>query len=122
MIYYLMNENNEIIRDDFNYFEGARSMLEKDYKIINGYNGAAFFEEYTHTEEYEQKKTQWQKEHALKELRRQREVKCFSVINRGYLWYSFLSGDQLSELSNWYKAWLNVTDTLEVPGKPEWLK
>ena len=25
MIYYIMNENNEIIRDDFIYFEGALS-------------------------------------------------------------------------------------------------
>lgn len=59
MIYYIMNENNEIIRDDFIYFEGALSMPEQNYKIVNGYNGAVFFEEYTHTEEYKQKEEQW---------------------------------------------------------------
>lgn len=122
MIYYIMNENNEIVRDDFKYFDGALSMPNKDYKIVNGYNGAVFFEEYTYTEEYKQKEAQWQQEHELKELRRQREAECFSVINRGYLWYSRLSEQQLSELSVWYNAWLNVTETLEIPQKPSWLE
>ena len=122
MIYYIMNENNEIIRDDFIYFEGALSMPDQDYKIVNGYNGGVFFEEYTHTEEYKQKEEQWLHNQELKDLRRQREIECFSVINRGYLWYYQLSESQLAELSAWYNAWLNVTETLEIPKKPSWLK
>ena len=122
MIYYMLNENNEITRDDFNYFEGALSMPEEDYRIVNGYNGALFFEEYTHTEEYKQKERQWNNEHEIKDLRRRRESECFSVINRGYLWYAQLTEQQLAELNAWYSAWLNVTETAEVPDKPDWLK
>lgn len=122
MIYYIMNENKEIVRDDFTYFEGALSMPDKDYKIVNGYNGAVFFEDYTHTEEYKQKEAQWQQKQELKALRRQREAECFSVINRGYLWYSRLSESQLAELGSWYVAWLNVTETLEIPTRPSWLE
>ena len=60
---------------------------------------------------------------AVKEnLRNRREVECFSVINRGQLWYEGVSIAQLLELRKWYKAWLNVTDTLVVPEKPTWLE
>jgi len=55
-------------------------------------------------------------------LRTRREVECFSVINRGQLWYGGVSLTQLLELRKWYKAWLNVTDTLVVPDKPTWLE
>ena len=60
---------------------------------------------------------------AVKEnLRNRRELECFSVINRGQLWYEGVSIAQLLELRKWYKAWLNVTDTLVVPEKPTWLE
>lgn len=55
-------------------------------------------------------------------LRSRRESECFSYINRGSLWYDKLSGDQKIELQLWYDKWLNVTDTLTVPTKPEWLE
>lgn len=122
MIYYILNKNNEITRDSFTAFDGALSMPNEEYKIVNGYNGSLFFEEYTHTEEYKQKETQWRSEHEIKNLRRRRENECFSVINRGYLWYAQLTEQQLSELNDWYNAWLNVTETLEVPDRPEWIK
>lgn len=58
----------------------------------------------------------------LKETYRQRrEKECFSVINRGQLWYESITLPQLLELRAWYKAWLNVTDTMVVPEKPAWL-
>ena len=122
MIYYLMNENKEIIKDDFSYFDGALSMADEKYKIVNGYNGALYLEEYTQSEEYKQKKEQWDSEHQLKDLRNIREINCFSIINRGYLWYSQLSEQQLVELDNWYNAWLDVTKTRIIPQKPIWLK
>ena len=56
------------------------------------------------------------------EYRRRRETECFSVINRGQLWYEGISLVQLLELQQWYKAWLNVTDTMVIPKKPEWLE
>lgn len=56
------------------------------------------------------------------ELRKRREIECFPIINRGKLWYDTLTKTQLNELKVWYEAWLNVTDTLIVPDRPEWLK
>ena len=55
------------------------------------------------------------------EYRLRREKECFSVINRGQLWYEGVSLTQLLELRQWYKAWLNVTETMVVPEKPAWL-
>lgn len=55
-------------------------------------------------------------------LRTRRGSECFPYINRGGLWYDTLSAEQHAELEVWYKAWLNVTETLEVPRTPNWLK
>lgn len=54
--------------------------------------------------------------------RRQRETSCFPIINRGILWYDQLTADQKSELETWYKNWLDVTETLQIPARPAWLK
>ena len=67
--------------------------------------------------EYETHQTEEQKE----DLRKRRETECFSVINRGQLWYEGVSLVQLLELRSWYKSWLNVTETMVVPDKPSWL-
>lgn len=55
-------------------------------------------------------------------LRELREKECFTIINRGQLWYTSLTVTQMRELANWYKAWLDVTDTLTPPQKPDWLE
>ena len=63
-------------------------------------------------------------------LRRQRWKECFSIINRGELWYDMLTEKQKAELNVWYQAWLHITDnvTLDtdiekiIPEKPSWLK
>ena len=57
----------------------------------------------------------------LKELRRKREEECFSVINRGALWYNSLTQQELQELQDWYNKWLQVTETKTIPDKPRWL-
>lgn len=62
-----------------------------------------------------------QKEKAENEYRQKREKECFSVINRGLLWYETLTIKQKAELGIWYKAWLDGTETLTVPKKPTWL-
>lgn len=62
-----------------------------------------------------------QNEMVREELRSRRETECFSVINRGQLWYEGISIPQLIELRRWYKDWLQVTETLTVPEKPAWL-
>ena len=54
-------------------------------------------------------------------IRKRRELECFPIINRGKLWYDTLTDEQLQELKEWYEAWLNATETLIIPDKPEWL-
>ena len=54
-------------------------------------------------------------------IRNRRKSECFAYINRGRLWYNKLSDSQLIELSKWYEAWLNATETKVIPKKPIWL-
>lgn len=60
-------------------------------------------------------------EQILMNLRNQREVECFPIINRGKLWYDTLTTEQVTELDEWYNAWLDVTKTKVIPNKPNWL-
>ena len=55
------------------------------------------------------------------EYRQRRETECFSVINRGQLWYEALTPTQKAELRDWYLAWLDGTPTQTVPDRPAWL-
>lgn len=54
-------------------------------------------------------------------LRERRQRECFSIIDRSKLWYDRLTKEQLAELQAWYNAWLNVTETMQIPEKPSWL-
>ena len=54
-------------------------------------------------------------------LRKQREIECFDIVNRGIVWYDTLTAEQKQELAEWYRAWLDVTDTRVIPTKPSWL-
>ena len=67
------------------------------------------------------KKEQTIKENEFFELRQCRETECFSVINRGELWYKNLTDEQYEILQTWYKSWLDVTTTLVIPEIPEFL-
>lgn len=81
------------------------------YKVRDG--TATFDNEHNEALQTEAKKA---------EFRLRRETECFSVVNRGQLWYEGVSITQLLELRQWYKAWLNVTETMVVPEKPTWLE
>lgn len=59
---------------------------------------------------------------ALDILRRQREIECFDIVNRGMVWYDTLTAEQKQELAKWYRAWLDVTETRQIPQRPSWLK
>lgn len=69
-------------------------------------------------------------EEILNNLRSKRQYECFSVVNRGELWYNKLTEEQKSQLSAWYDAWLDVTEENNkdnngeyiIPTKPIWLK
>ena len=54
-------------------------------------------------------------------IRARRERECYSVINRGQLWYEGISLARLAELRKWYKAWLDAPATLVIPDRPAWL-
>lgn len=54
-------------------------------------------------------------------LRHLRDVECFTIINRGSLWYDTLTDSQKEELKIWYNDWLDVTKTRLIPEKPKWL-
>lgn len=69
-------------------------------------------------------------------LRERRKQECFSIVNRGILWYNKLTTEQQFELDEWYKKWLDITDTYRnayeqnqnidiesiIPTAPSWLK
>ena len=61
-------------------------------------------------------------EKRLKIIREKREKECFTIINRGQLWYASLSSKQVDELQDWYREWLDVTETMKLPKKPDWLR
>ena len=91
---------------NLNFFESHYSA----YKFVDG---KLVFDE--------EKDKQIADENELNELRQRREKECFSVINRGQAWYNSLTSEQSEELQEWYQAWLNVTETREVPEKPSWI-
>ena len=121
-IYYLQNENQEIIEDGFvKFHRDCKEMERENYHIQNGYNGALFFVDYMRTEEYKEKANAFEAQQALRRLRRQRDEECFSIVNRGALWYDRLTEGQKQELNAWYQAWLDVTETQVIPACPDWL-
>ncbi len=50
------------------------------------------------------------KEEILNNLRILREEQCFSIVNRGLVWYAQIDNSQNLELTRWYKEWLDITD------------
>ena len=54
-------------------------------------------------------------------IRQRREKECFTIINRGVLWYNCLTIEQKAELNGWYHNWLNATETGVIPPRPSWL-
>ncbi len=65
--------------------------------------------------------TEQERAEATAAYRLQRERECFPIINRGGLWYETLTPQQHEELRQWYRSWLDGTNTLTVPDKPAWL-
>lgn len=55
------------------------------------------------------------------ELRQRRAAECWPVVNRGLPWYESITPEQNAELEAWYKAWKEVTVTLEAPELPDWI-
>lgn len=88
--------------------------FERNYRAYRVKDGALFFDE--------EHAIVLQTEEENERLRVERDAECFSVINRGWLWYDTLTEKQTKELRKWYKDWLDVTETRKKPDKPSWLK
>lgn len=112
-------ENNKIISI-------ANAKMDNDYQetdkeVVKGFDHTFYFLEETKTPEYLARKKEYEEKQYLNELRVRRETECFSVINRGQLWYITLTEKQINDLDKWYQDWLNVTETKVIPEKPEWI-
>ena len=72
-----------------------------------------YFKEYTSEQEHQIV--------VVDSIRARREKECFSVINRGQLWYASLTSEQIADLEQWYADWLLAPQTMLIPDKPSWL-
>lgn len=120
----IIEKNGDIIAVGTNKIEidGIESVEYEvenfDFKKVGGYtvvdNVPVFDNE---------KWKKYQEDIEIEALRERREKECFSVINRGELWYqtNVTTKEREDELSEWYKSWLEVTETKTIPKKPKWV-
>lgn len=110
--YALFDKNNRIISLLDKPFENC---VEVDaINVREGFDCCKYLVSFMQTEAYREMSE-------IYNLRMQREQECFSVINRGTLWYDTLTDEQKEELKTWYNAWLKVTETRIIPETPKWL-
>lgn len=102
-------------------FPETNDMIEVDDELLKQIGRTKCFDVYNKTI-IDYIKPEKSLESKIKTLRAKREKECFPIINRGQLWYANLTTQQYNELQIWYKAWLDVTETLIPPTKPIWLK
>lgn len=122
--YVLIDENSYITGWSEDFFVEENSIaVEVDEEIFEDFE--LYFDGYQAVEGTVVKDTeayQISVNNRLKDVYRyEREMEVFPIINRGEAWYRTLTEEQKNELQIWYEAWLNVTDTLEPPQKPEWI-
>lgn len=109
---FYINQNETNTRkeiEDLDY----KSLLEKQsqgFEIFTDDDGFPNFRTKIYTDEEQ-----------LEYLRLKRNEECFSVVNRGTVWYDTLSQEQLENLKNWYTDWLNITETKVVPVMPDFI-
>ena len=140
--YIRLNKNGFIIKSFSTAFEQP---LDTDVYIEDGgrhYNLPNIYDDnnipqlqYIDGKIVEVENVEANKELELEQLRQQRQTDCFDIFNRnsyqvddsryseGYrrLMMTELNEVQQAELKEWYEAWCDVTDTLVMPTKPEWL-
>ena len=118
-MYFRLDKDNNII-DCSNEKYADDCLFTKD-TIERAFDGSLMFKSDMETKEYQDKKAENDEKLMVEMLRFEREKECFSVINRGKLWYDNLSEKQLLELDIWYKSWLDITQTKEKPQKPNFI-
>ena len=55
------------------------------------------------------------------DIRRRREIECFPIINRSWMWHARLTNEQQLELARWYQMWLDAPETGNIPVTPAWI-
>lgn len=119
-MFYKVNDKNEIIETCIENYDG--NFLETDKEIEFGFDNKLYFVEDMQKDNYLARKQEFEKQAYIVDLRAKRDDECFSVVDRGSLWYETLTDTQKEELKVWHQAWLNVTETKIIPEKPSWLK
>lgn len=116
-----VNQNNQIENyaiigeiDNGITVELPKDFSDENYKYWRLVNGELVYDDALQEEVAHDEK--------LRAIREQRELECFSVVNRGGIWYELLTSQEKTELMDWYQAWLDATETLIIPEKPTWLK
>ena len=120
-LYFTLKENNRL--DSFSYFpmETAEGEVQHEIETDIEYRKLSKCElidgKLVYNDEYE-------KEDLADAIRIRRNRECFSIINRGQIWYTRTVNtvEKLKELTEWYVAWLDAPSTLVVPEKPNWLE
>ena len=102
-------------------FEGSITVDEPEDMIDFEQNYQAYHYDGLEIKRDKSKVSQVELERKKDEIRLDRERMCFRVVNRGALWYETISAEQKAELSDWYKKWLDATDTMVEPKTPEWV-
>jgi len=102
------NKKRFLILDKDAFYKTLEAELHFAWRVVDG---ELLHERYEPTPDDE----------ALQILRDKREDICFSIINRGVLWYESLAPQQRQELKQWYNDWLAVTKTKTEPLNPRWL-
>lgn len=57
----------------------------------------------------------------IENLRIRRENECFKICDRA-VWYDCLTAEQKKQVKAWRKAWLDVTETKEIPEVPSFIE
>lgn len=100
-------------------FDDTYELADEEYDV--GFDGKIYSASEMQSADYIARKAEYDNEIRLSDIRLQREIECFPVINRGALWYDKLTEEQKAELSTWYQAWLDAPQTGVIPTKPTWI-
>lgn len=114
------DESGKVVMASDGKFDETFELAEEEYDV--GFDGKLYSETELQSDDYLAQKNAFDNSIALIELRNQREEECFSVINRGALWYERLTEEQKQELSTWYQAWLDAPQTGSAPDPLDWVK
>lgn len=116
---WVLKKDGKVIAISQNRFSPDYELSDIDYDV--GFDGKLYSETEMQSEDYRQRKEKYDNSIELEGIRQRRENECFSIINRGGLWYDKLTTEQKNELSAWYEAWLDAPQTKVIPAKLEWL-